>query len=185
MTAERRGAVAVFCSASEVAPKYINHAQQFGRLLAQNGFEMVYGGTDEGLMKVMADVIQSEGSRVIGITIPRFHPRSRKNADEIILAENLRERKVKMLDKCVAVAGLPGGIGTLDELTEVMELRRQEVHGKPIVLLNTDGFYDGLKMQLERMHSERFFAHTIDSVIHFADTPEDAMTYLLDNLPQK
>lgn len=181
---ERRGAVAIFCSANEVAPKYTAPAERFAGLMVQNGFDMVYGGTDKGMMKLMADVMQSGGSRVTGISIPAYHLSARPNADEMVLASTLGERKSQIVERSNAIVALVGGIGTLDEVTEMIELKRQGKNNNPIVVLNTEGFYDGFKTQLQTMKDGGFFAHTIESVIHFADTPEEVMEYLLQHLPQ-
>ena len=170
--------VAVFCSARDVLPQYQEPAQELAVLLAQNGFDMVYGGTDRGLMKVMADEFQAKGRKVIGIIIPVYQHKARINADEMIVAPTLGERKARVLDRSLAIIGLVGGIGTLDEVMEMIELKKQGKHNKPIIVLNSGGFYDGLKVQLEKMKSEDFFPEAIEDLIHFAETPRDVMDYL-------
>lgn len=179
--------IAVFCSAQEVDEKYKEAARQFGHLMGKDGYDLVWGGTDTGLMKVVADAVQSEGGKLYGVTIERFHHLARVNNDELILAKSLGERKAIFLEKCDAVVALIGGVGTFDEMAEVIELRKQEYHKKPIVILNTDGFYDGLKAQLRRMHDEGFLKSSITNIelidlIKFADTPQEAIDYINQSL---
>lgn len=173
---ERKLPVAVFCSSGEVAPKYKEPARQLGKLLAQDGFEMIYGGTDSGLMKVMADTMQENGGGVIGVVVSSAENIVRKNADQMLGMPTLGERKATMIGGSLAVVGLVGGIGTLDEIAEAMAFGRQ------VILLNTDGFYNGLRAQLERMNDEGFFPYTVKSVVQFADTPEQLMDLLWDNI---
>lgn len=175
--------IAVFCSAQDVDEKYVKAAREFAGLMVSNGYSLVWGGTDTGLMKVVADEIQKGKGKLHGVTIDRFHHLARKNQDELILAKTLGERKAAFLEKGDAIVALVGGIGTLDELTEIIELRKQEHHKKPIVILNTEGFYEGLKVQMQRMQDEGFLKSRISNVkfidlVHFSDTPEEAITVL-------
>lgn len=175
--------IAVFCSAQNLDEKYIKPAKEFARLLAKNKYNLVWGGTDTGLMKVIADGVQQGGGKIYGATVEIYHHLARKNQDELILTKTLGERKAYFLEKSDAVVCLVGGIGTLDEITEIIELRKQNHHTKPIVILNTEGFYEGLKVQLQRMKDEGFLKSritklTLEEMIHFADTPEEAIDYL-------
>lgn len=175
--------IAVFCSSKELDEKYVGPSKEFARLLVKNGYNMIWGGTDTGLMKVIADEVQKGGGKLHGVTIERFHNLARKNADEMILAKNLGERKAALLEKGDAIVALVGGIGTLDELTEIIELRKTGHHNKPIVILNTEGFYEGLRAQLQKMKDDGFLAPShelplIDELAHFADTPEEAIEYI-------
>lgn len=175
--------VLVFCSANDLDDKYTKPAQQFARLLAQNGYHLIWGGSDRGLMKEIASAVQDNGGKLIGISVELFRDRVRKNADEMIIVKDLGERKALMLKRADAVAVLVGGTGTLDEITEVLELRKLDQHNKPIVALNTDNFFSGLKTQLERMNTDGFIPKkNLDQLIHFARTPEDAIAYINKSL---
>ena len=176
--------IGVFCSASDLEARYTQPAEEFAALLAKNGFNFVYGGTDRGLMKVMASKAQEGGSKIIGISIPHFQRHTKKDADEMIIAATLGERKTTILERSDAIVALVGGIGTLDEVTEMIELKKQGKHNKPIVVLNTEGFYNGLKMQLQKMKEDGSIPNELEELVHFSDTPQEAIDYIKDNLPK-
>jgi uncharacterized protein (TIGR00730 family) len=144
--------VAVFCSSNELAEKYMQPARELAKRLAEGGHTMLYGGSDYGLMRIMADGMQEGGAKIVGITIPAYSKYARKNADEMVIAKTLGERKAVILERSDVIVMMVGGLGTLDEATEILELKKQDHHNKPVIVLNTDGFYDGLKTQLERIH---------------------------------
>ncbi len=115
--------------------------------------------------------------------MPLFVHKARQNADEMIVAQNLGERKKLMLERCDAIITLAGGIGTLDEATEMLALKRHGVHNKAIVFLNTNGFYEGMKAQMNKMEEDGFLHNMENDVVpgslaYFADTPEAAMQYI-------
>jgi uncharacterized protein (TIGR00730 family) len=179
--------ICVFCSSNDLAKKYTGPAKELAKLLAEAGHTMIYGGSDYGLMKIMADGMQQGGGKIVGVTIPIYHPHARKNADEMVLTKTLGERKAAILERSDAIVVLIGGLGTLDELTEFLELKKQDHHNKPIIILDTDGFYEGLRMQLERMAKENFLsmgenthlsAKTLEQFVQFVDTPAEVMALL-------
>lgn len=170
--------ICVFCSAQSVDIKYVSAAQKFITLMVASKYHLVFGGTDTGLMKVVAEEAQSNGAKITGITIKLFHPKLRKNLDEVFLAKDLGERKALMLSKSDAFVTLVGGIGTLDEVTEIIELKKQGVHNKPIVLINTNNFYEGLHTQLTKMKREGFIPQKLEDFVYFADTPQQAMKHI-------
>ncbi len=170
--------ICVFCSASDVGKQYTDAAREFATLLARSGNTLVWGGSNKGTMKVVADAAQSVGGKIVGITMELLKANARPNADEMLLMKDLTERKAKLLERSDAIIALPGGLGTLDEITEVLELKKHNLHNKPVGLLNTSGFYDGFKTQLERMDAEGFLPRALPELIFFADTPEDAMRYI-------
>src|SRR2546430_2003137 len=149
--------IGVFCSSNHVADKYGAPAKELARLLAEGGHTMIYGGSDYGLMKVMADGMQEHGGgKIVAIIIPRYKAYLRQAVDETVDAPTLGERKRLFLERSEAIIMMVGGLGTLDETTEILELKKQGAHDKPIIILNTGGFYDGLKTQLQRMNDEGF-----------------------------
>ncbi|MBI2621110.1 MAG: TIGR00730 family Rossman fold protein [Candidatus Levybacteria bacterium] len=179
--------IAVFCSAQNVDEKYVKAATEFGELLAKNKYHLVWGGTDEGLMKVIADEVKNGGGKLHGVSHGVFQHLARKDADEMIIAKSLGERKAAMLERSNAIIALVGGIGTLDEITEIIELKKTKHHNKPIIFLNTDNFYNGLKIQLQKMKDEGFLesslGHPLDEdLFYFADTPNDAIEYIKKKL---
>ncbi len=170
--------VCVFCSTNEVEKKYVDVTKQLGALIAKNNFNLVWGGGNRGLMKVIADSVQSNGGKVFGVTMELFKDHRRMNADEMIITKDLPERKKLLLRKSDALILLPGGVGSLDEITEVIELKKHDIHLKPIVVLNTDKFYEGLKIQLQRMEKDGFLTKSLDEFLYFADAPQKAINYI-------
>ena len=96
-------------------------------------------------MKVVADGVQESGGRLVGVSVDFLAAQARTDADEMVIARDLAERKALLLEKADAVVIMVGGTGTLDEATEILELKKHGKHDKPVVLLNTAGFYDGLQ----------------------------------------
>ncbi len=136
--------VCVFCSSStEVSDSIKADGAEFGRLLAENGFALLYGGTTCGLMKIVADAHKRAGGRLIGV-IPSYmierginHP----DLDELHTVEDLRPRKQAMLEKSDYIVALPGGIGTYDEFFDLLTLKQLKRHNKPMFLLDTDDYF--------------------------------------------
>ncbi|MGH7037194.1 MAG: TIGR00730 family Rossman fold protein [Stellaceae bacterium] len=170
--------ITVFCSVQEVAERYTKAAREFARLVARGGHTLVWGGSNAGTMKVIADAAQAAGGRIVGISVEPIKAKARPNADEMIIARDWPERRATLLARADAVAVLPGGLGTLDEITEVLEYKKQNMHNKPIVFLNIEGFYDGLSLQLERMDRERFLPRALSEYLFFATTAQEAMDYI-------
>jgi uncharacterized protein (TIGR00730 family) len=179
--------VCVFCSSNDLAEKYRQPVSELAKLLAESGHCMIYGGSDYGLMKLMADGMQQGGAKVVGVTIPIYAVHARKSADEIVVANTLGERKATILERSDVVVVLPGGLGTLDEMTEILELKRQNHHDKLIVVLDIDGFYEGFRTQLGRIAEENMFkagentqirTKTLDEFILFVNTPADVIELL-------
>jgi uncharacterized protein (TIGR00730 family) len=178
--------VCVFCAANELPEKFTAPAEEFARQLAIHGHTLVWGGGNLGLMRTISDGVKAGGAKIIGVSIDFFKHQHHENADEMIIAKNLGERKAKMLERSDILVVLVGGIGTLDELSEVMELKKHHHHDKPIVILNTDGFYDGLKALFARMDDEGLLKLTRQStrdLVHFAQTPQEAIDYINQFLP--
>jgi uncharacterized protein (TIGR00730 family) len=170
--------ICVFCSAQDVDIKYRDAAAEFATLIAQRGHTLVWGGSNVGLMEVIATAAQKAGGKIVGVSVEFFRKNARTNADEMIFTKDLAERKKMLLERSDAFIGLVGGTGTVDEISEVIELKKYEKHTKPIAFLNTDGFYDGLKQQFDRMRDEGFLMFPLEEIVHFADTPEEAMDYI-------
>jgi uncharacterized protein (TIGR00730 family) len=151
--------ICVYCASSEhVDRTYHDAASALGRTLAQAGCTIVYGGGAVGLMGSLANGALAAGGEVIGI-IPRFmtevewqHP----GLAQLDIVEDMRERKHRLLTGSDAVVALPGGCGTLEELFEAMTLKRLALYLKPIVLLDTNGFYAPLERFLEQTIEQRF-----------------------------
>jgi len=160
MTLER---VTVYAASSQaVAFKYKDAAARLGSTLAQLKIAIYYGGGSRGLMGAMADAAMAAKGRVYGI-IPEFLTEVEKghqNITRLDVVPDMHTRKARMLDRSEAVIALPGGCGTFEELFEVMTLKRLGQFLGPIVLINTDGYYDRLLEFLAQSVEEKFMGQT-------------------------
>ncbi|MEV2272710.1 LOG family protein [Nonomuraea africana] len=170
--------ICVFCSAADLDERYTVPAREFAELIGKGGHTLVWGGSDSGLMKVMADGVQEAGGRLVGISVEFLAHKARPVADEMVIARDLAERKAQLLARADAFVIMVGGSGTLDEATEILELKKHGLHAKPVVLLNTAGFYDGLKQQFQRMEAEGFLPVPLTELVFFAEEGVGAIAFL-------
>lgn len=149
----------VYCSSSsELAPRYMESAEAIGRAMPGRGWGLVYGGGKVGLMGAVACGVKAAGGTVVGV-IPEFMKQRELAylaADELLTVETMSERKAAMIARADAFLALPGGIGTLEEIAEVLTLRYLARFDKPAVFFNQDGFYDDLFRFFDKMAAERF-----------------------------
>ena len=146
--------IAVYCgSASGNRPSFTEGAKELGSWIAQNGHTLVYGGSRTGLMGVTADAVLAGGGKVIGVIpdVKLIQERRHPGLTECIETKDMAERKQKMIELADAYVALPGGPGTLDEITDVISLARLGIEDKPCVLLDIDGFYQPLKTVFDQM----------------------------------
>jgi uncharacterized protein (TIGR00730 family) len=174
--------ICVLLSAADLDERYTRPVREFAELIGKGGHTLVWGGSDTGLMKVVADGVRETGGRLVGISVGILRAWARKDADEMVIAEDLAERKALLLARSDAVVVMAGGLGTLDEATEILELKKHGLHDKPVVLLNTAGFYDGLALQLRRMEEEGFLPVPLAQLVFFADEGVDALAHLEQSL---
>lgn len=151
--------VAVFCGSNfGVSPAYAEGAAALGRALAARGLRLVYGGTNKGLMGVVADAVLDAGGLVTGVINQRLHARGhlhpRLSAHEV--AATMSERKMRMGALADAFIALPGGLGTLEELFEAATLTQLGEHSKPCGMLNVRGYFEPLRAMLEHAVAEGF-----------------------------
>ncbi|MFE9769138.1 TIGR00730 family Rossman fold protein [Streptomyces sp. NPDC005808] len=177
--------ICVFLSAADLDDRYTRPAREFAELLGKGGHTLVWGGSDVGLMKVVADGVQEAGGRLLGVSVDFLAEMARPDADEMVIARDLAERKALLLEKADAVVIMVGGTGTLDEATEILELKKHGKTQKPVVLLNTAGFYDGLKEQFRRMEEEGFLPIPLTDLVFFAEEAVGALAYLEESLGQQ
>jgi uncharacterized protein (TIGR00730 family) len=170
--------ICVFLSAADLDVRYTRPVREFAELLGRHGHTLVWGGSDTGLMKVIADGVRESGGRLTGISVDFLKNWARADADELVIAKDLAERKALMLARSDAIVVMVGGLGTLDEATDILELRKHGLHHKPVVLLNTAGFYDGLILQLERMQADGFLPLPLAEMIFPADDGAAALAHL-------
>jgi uncharacterized protein (TIGR00730 family) len=165
----------VYCSSSrDLDPKYYAVGEAIGRGLAARGWGLIYGGGNAGTMGAVARATKAAGGRVVGI-IPEFMKERElafHESDELVTVDSMRERKRIMAERADAFVTLPGGIGTLEEVSEIMVERGLAMHSKPLVILNQDGYYDGLLTFLDRMIAENFKSAGFKKLIGVADEVE-------------
>ena len=170
--------ICVYCASSpDIAPVYFDAAERLARELAAEQITLVYGGGATGLMGQLADTMLAEGGRVVGI-MPQFMNAvewGHKGVAEFHYVADMHERKRRFLDGTDALVALPGGCGTLEELLEVITLKRLGVFGKPIVILNTNRFYDPLLQMLDRCIEERFLAEYHRQIWQVVSEPEEVL----------
>ncbi len=151
--------ICVFCGSSTgLMPEYTKAARELGTLMAQKGITLVYGGSNIGLMRSIADACLNAGGHVIGVMPKGLIDRevAYSALKEFHVVENMSIRKQKMADLSDAFIAMPGGIGTLDEIFEVMSWNQLEIMEKPMALLNTEGYYDHLARFLDYTVEQRF-----------------------------
>ncbi len=174
-----KGKIAVYCSASfEIDPEFNRVAREFVRAASLCGYGIVSGGTIKGTMKEIADESHEVGGYHLGV-IPRFmeeylHP----NLSEVIWTDTMAERKALLRKDTCAVVALPGGIGTLDEVIEVFSLAHLKKYSGKIFLLNHNGFYEPLRALLRHYVDMKMMTEETFSKIHFADTPDDILSWI-------
>lgn len=177
--------VCVYSASSTKIPEvYFRAADELGRLLGNRGLRIVNGAGNIGLMRAVSDATLAAGGTVTGI-IPRFMVEQGWYHDgltELIVTETMHERKRRMADLADAVIALPGGCGTFEELLEIITWKQLGLFSNPIVILNTDGYYDALLALFERAVRENFMRDQHSGMWAVAQTPEEAVR-LIFTLP--
>ena len=173
--------VCVFCGASPHASEvHLELARRTGRLLAEAGAGVVFGGGGHGMMGAVAGSAVYAGGEVIGV-LPRFlfdrEPPHPKVAD-LRVVETMHERKATMYDLADAFLTLPGGFGTIDETMEVMTWRQLALISKPVVFVGPADFWGGLEATFDAMHAANYLSDTDRTLAAFATTPEEALARL-------
>lgn len=177
--------VCVFCgSGLGRNPAYGEGARELGKLIAENGIGLVYGGGSNGLMGEVARSVQAHGGRVIGI-IPEFlsaKERMYTEANELVVTATMHERKMTMFERADGFIVLPGGMGTLEELAEMSTWAQLDRHNKPIILCNIEHYWQPLLTLLDHMRSEYFIRPGLELKVEVATRAEDAVKRFLDRI---
>jgi uncharacterized protein (TIGR00730 family) len=175
------GRVTVYASSSNaLAESYYDAARRLGSVLGAAGLDIVYGGGGVGLMRAMADNALAEGAHVHGV-IPDFLntvEHGHKNLSRLEVVQDMRERKHRMLVDSDAVISLPGGSGTFEEVFEVLTLKRLGQYLGPIVLVNTNCYFNHLERFLRHSVSERFMSELHLDMWSVVDEPEEVLDAL-------
>lgn len=173
--------ICVYCGSSNGAdPVYALAARRFGRMIAEAGIRLVYGGGSIGLMGVLARSTMEHGGKVTGI-IPRFLVKReimQRDVHELIVTRDMHERKRLMFERAEAFVALPGGIGTLEEVVEMTTWAQLGRHQKPILIANLDGFWTPLLALLDHMVERGFLTPSLPERYLVADRLEDVVPML-------
>ena len=164
-------------SSTKIDEVYFNAARQLGQLLAKRRIRLINGAGSIGLMRSVADAVLENGGGVTGV-IPKFMVEQgwhHTGLSKLVEVESMHERKQLMADLSDAVIALPGGCGTLEELLEIITWKQLGLYLNPIVILNTNGFFDPLLDMLTRAIDENFMRRQHGEIWHVATTPEEAV----------
>ncbi|HJY83713.1 MAG TPA: TIGR00730 family Rossman fold protein [Candidatus Binatia bacterium] len=167
----------VYCASSKRAPQlYVDVAAELGKLIARRGHTLVYGGGNIGLMDALAKAALAHGGKVKGVILTDFIDRGYANSGhEMHSVDDMRSRKRGLDEFGDAYIALPGGFGTLEEILEVISFKQLGFHHKPIVFINTNGYFDHLLAQFERGFAEAFIHERFRDLYTAVATPQEAL----------
>ena len=162
--------ICVFCGSNPGKdPDFKEKAKNLGKIFADRNITLIYGGANVGIMKIIANSVLQNNGKVTGVITNHLvdkelaHP----EVDEMIHVETMQQRKAKMTELSDAFIALPGGFGTLEELFEVITLNQLDLHKKPVGILNINGYYDHLKLLLERMVEDKLLLEPHRKMVMF------------------
>lgn len=164
--------IAVYCGSSDGNRKnYLGDAAALGKWIGGHGHTLVYGGSQGGLMGAAADAVLASGGKVIGVqpNVPLIKARRHPGVTEYIETETMAERKSVMIARADAFVALPGGLGTLDEITEILSLQSLKIVDAPIVFVNTEGYYEPVKAMIDTILQSEFGRKEYFEKVLFSD----------------
>ncbi len=178
--------VCVFASSSNFLDEvYYEEAKELGKLLGQNNYDIVYGGSNLGLMWACASNVKEYGGKITGVMPEKLHNMGvfTEGCDEFIITTGMRERKAKIDEISDAVITLAGGFGTLEEISEMIVQKQLGYNKKPIIILNTNGFYSKLNEFFEEIIEQKFANKNMRKIYYIAQTPAETIEYLKNYEP--
>ena len=171
--------ICVYCASSaKIDEIYFEATERLAKILVNSKVQVIYGGGGHGLMGKLADTVLAQGGQIKGI-MPQFMNEvewAHKKVTDFEFTNTMHERKAKFLENIDALIALPGGPGTLEELLEAITLKRLGQFTKPIIILNTNGYYDPLIQMLERCVEEKFLRPIHADMWTFVNQPEEVMS---------
>jgi hypothetical protein len=173
--------ITVYCSSSRhVAQVYFDAAGELGQAIAREGWQLVYGGNDCGCMGALAHAARAAGGKVVGVTPQVFVDEGLADGKchELIVTPDMRQRKALLEQRGDAFITLPGGLGTLEEIFEILVGRTLGLHDKPIVLLNINRYFDPLLEMIRLGVEQRFIREKAWGKMHVTSSVKDAIDYL-------
>ncbi len=166
-------------SSSDINKGYIQDGEALGLEIAKRGHTLIFGGGKNGMMGASARGTDQNGGKVIGIAPSFFNVDGvLYDCDEFIYPDTMRERKQLLEEKSDAFVITVGGIGTMDEFFEILTLKQLGRHNKPVVILNSGGFYNKLLDLIDFYIEEKVLLDTIKTLYYVADNPQDAISYI-------
>ena len=178
--------ICVFSSSSNaIADVYFDEAKHLGQIIGQKGHTLINGGANVGLMEAVTIAAREAGAKTIGIIPERLIGRSlaSDNAHQVIVTDDMQNRKARMREMSDAFIALPGGFGTLEEILEVITLRQLSYHKKPVVFINTNQFFHYLLQQFEISYQQQFAKEIYRELYFVAANAEEAMEYIHSYIP--
>lgn len=166
-------------SSPSINKRYMQDGENLGAEIAKRNHSLVFGGGQSGMMGAVAKGTDKGGGRILGIAPSFFNVDGvLYECDEFIYPETMRERKQLLEERSDAFVITAGGIGTMDEFFEILTLKQLGRHNKPIVILNSDGFYNKLLSLLDHFIEEKFLLETVKTLFYVTDSPKDALDYI-------
>jgi uncharacterized protein (TIGR00730 family) len=178
--------ICVFSSSSNtIDPKYFEAAAELGNEIAGRGDVFLFGGGLTGLMGACAHAVHQRGGRIIGVIPEALNEKGIvfENCDELVVTDNMRERKAEMDARSDAFIALPGGFGTIEEIMEIITLKQLRYHNKPIVILNVSGYYNPLLAQFQSIVGQQFAKPGSCDLFLITDSVTDALDYIEHYIP--
>ena len=175
--------ISVFCGAHEGNnPIYAEEAKNIAEIIAKKGINVVFGGGNVGLMKIVSNTALDNGVKALGISLRSLYELELVNPrlDEVVVAETLLDRKDVFMDRSDAFVVLAGGVGSLDELAEVMASNQLGIINKPIGILNTEGYYDHLLAWMQKAVEEGFISKANFDELIISDSCEDLIERIVN-----
>ncbi len=176
--------ISIFCGAHEGKnPKYAQSAKIISEAIAKKGINVVFGGGNVGLMKIISDTALDNGVEVLGISLKSLHALELANPrlNEIIVTDTLLDRKDEFMSRSDAFIVLPGGVGSLDELAEIMATNQLGIINKPVGILNTEGYYDHLLKWFDKAVEEGFISSANLKELLVSDNPEELVDLVVNH----
>ena len=176
--------ISIFCGAHEGNnPKYAQSAKIIAETIAKKGINVVFGGGNVGLMKIISDTALDNGVEVLGISLKSLHALELANPrlNEIVVTDTLLDRKDEFMSRSDAFVVLPGGVGSLDELAEIMASNQLGIIIKPVGILNTEGYYDHLLKWFDKAVDEGFISSANLQELLVSEDPQELVELIVDH----
>ena len=176
--------ISIFCGAHEGKnPKYAQSAKIISEAIAKKGINVVFGGGNVGLMKIISDTALDNDVEVLGISLKSLHALELANPrlNEIVVTDTLLDRKDEFMSRSDAFIVLPGGVGSLDELAEIMASNQLGIINKPVGILNTEGYYDHLLKWFDKAVEEGFISSANLKELLVSDNPQELVDLVVNH----